>query len=257
LGGCGNRQAKKPNNQLVGEQSIELVSEQDGILYEEPFIPFHRRIFMGENQRKIDIDYASNKDLLNIVLLLPDSVSPIGWKFEDRKEWYNEVKLNNFWITSDIDHINQWCLKPNRICFVIMEGDWNISLYKTSDNSFIVISHEQIASSNLINIFEVKNNEIIEKLSFECLFGDYIEQLNINPSQECNEKFEKIEDSFIFEWFTFDFSDENIVEVSCSWPITKEKFENCLIGNSILYKFNPETKKFDIEKIYWKSNKIE
>jgi len=218
---------------------------------EEQSIPFHRQIFMGENQRKIEIDYTSNKDLLNIVLLLPDSVSPFGWRFEDRKEWYNEVKSNNFWITSDIDHINQRCLKPKRICFVIMESDWNISLYKTSDNSFIVISHEQVASSSYINIFEIKDSKIVANLSFECLFGDVIEQLNINPSQECNEKFKKIEDQFLFDWFTFDFSDENIVEIY-SWSTTKEKFEYCLKGNTILYKFNPETKKFEVEKIYWK-----
>ena len=219
--------------------------------FAENSIPFHRQIFMGENQRKIEIDYASNKDLLNIFLRLPDSVAPLGWKFEDRKEWYNDVKSNNFWITNDIDHINQWCLKPNRICFVIMESSWSISLYKTSDNSFIVISHEQTASSNSISIFEVKNNKIIENLSFEHLFGDFIEQLDINFSQKCDEKFNEIKDQFHFDWFSFDFSDENVVEVH-SWTTTKDGFEDCLKGNTFLYKFNPKRKKFEIEKIYWR-----
>jgi len=217
---------------------------------EELPIPFHRQIFMGENQRKIEIDYASNKDLLNILLLLPDSV--FGWRLEDRKKWYNEVKSNNFWITNDTYHFDGWrCLRPNSICFIVMETTWCVSLYKASDNSFIVISHEQVASSSHINIFEIKDNKIVANLSFECLFGDYFEQLGMNLSQECNERFEKIEDLFFFEWLSFDFSDENIVVVY-SWSTKKDRFEDCLKGNTILYKFNPETKRFDISKIYWR-----
>jgi len=100
----------------------------------------------------------------------------------------------------------------------------------------------------------VRNNKIVENFSFECLFGDFMGQLNINPSQECNENFKNIEDVFLFDWFRFDFSDENIVEIH-SWATTKEKFEDCLKGNTILYRFNPETRKFEIYKIYWgKSN---
>jgi len=250
VSGCGNRQAKATSNELIGKQ--------DSILKEQSlntFIPLHRRIIeFGEDCRKIEVNYAQNKELLNIIFLLPDSAFTYwDWKIEDRKELYNEIKLNDFWITKNTSIFNQCYFRPNTACFQIIDGSWTISIYKTFDNSFIVITNDIVGDGNYVNIFEVKNNEIINSLSFESLFGYYIEQIkHSNLPQECNKKLIDVWFEHYFWLFRFDFSDENIVEIDCSWLITKDEFEDCLKGNSILYKFNPKTKKFEIDEIYWK-----
>ena len=89
-------------------------------------------------------------------------------------------------------------------------------------------------------------------MNFESLFGDYREQIKLNNfSQDCNEKSIEFEDAI----FSFDFSGENTAEIESSWYLTKEEYKNCLKGNAILYKFNSKTKKFEIDKIYWKPKK--
>jgi len=203
------------------------------------------------NDRKIEVNYNSNKELLDIILLLPDSAfSTWEWKIEKRKEWYNEIKSNNFWIDKDTMFFKQIYFKPNTACFQIGDGAWTISLYKASDNSSIVITDDIEGDGNTINIFEVKDNKIIKNMNFESLFGDYREQIKLNNfSQDCNEKSIEFEDAI----FSFDFSGENTAEIESSWYLTKEEYKNCLKGNAILYKFNSKTKKFEIDKIYWKS----
>ena len=244
-GGCGNRQVKTMDNELVGEQDCNLVvtAVEQQQNREQP----------DENQEKmIEVNYASNKELLDIILLLPDTVfSSWGWGIEDRKKWYNEIKSNNFWIDKDPFFFNQSYLNPNNAGFQIVDGFWKIALYKTFDNSFIVITDDIVGDGNEIYIFEVKDNKIIENLKFESVFGDYRKQIKLNSlRQECNEKFEELEDQI----FTFHFN-ENTVEIESSWYLTKEEYKDYLTGNSILYKFNAETKKFEMDKIYWKPKK--
>jgi hypothetical protein len=199
---------------------------------------------------KIEVNYNSNKELLDIILLLPDSVfDSWEWKIEDREKWYNEIKSNNFWIDKDTMFFNQIYFKPNTTCFQIVDGSWTVSIYKTFNNSFIVITND-IVDGNVINIYEVKNNKIIENLNFEFLFEDFRKQMKFdNLPQACAEKLIDFEDTI----FSFDFSDESLVEIESSWYLTKEKYENCLKGKSILYKFNSKTKKFEFDRIYWKT----
>jgi len=239
--GCGNRQTKTTNNKLVGKQDTVPAEQQLNVEQ------------LDENHNKIEVNYVLNKELLDIILLMPDSAfSTWDWKIEDRKKWYNEIKSNNFWIDKDTMFFNQIYFRPNTACFQIVDGSWTISTYKTFDNSFIVITNDIAGDGNTINIFEVKNNKIIESLSFESLFGDYRKQIKLdNLPQECDKKFIDLDDPI----FTYDFSDKNIVEIESSWYLTKEEFKDCLKGNSILYKFNSKTRKFEIDRIYWKPKK--
>jgi hypothetical protein len=239
--GCRNKQTKTASNEFVSEQEVSTTEQQQNVVQ------------FGEKHNKIEVNYVSNKELLDIILLLPDSAfSTWNWKIEDRTKWYNEIKLNNFWIDKDTFYFNQIYFRPHTACFQIVDGSWTVSKYKTSDNSFIVITNDIAGDGNDINIFEVKNNEIIENMSFEFLFGNFREQMKLdNLSQECEDKWIDFEDPI----FSFDFSDTSVVEIESSWYLTKEEFENCLSGNTILYKFNPKTKKFEIDRIYWKPKK--
>ena len=187
---------------------------------------------------------------MDIILLLPDSAfSSWEWKIEERTEWYNQIKSQNFYIDENPDYLNQDYLKPNTAGFSIVDGAWTISIYKTIENSFIVITDDLVADGNTINIYEVKSNKIKEYLNYTELFGDFVEQLKLeNSAQSCIDKYEELNDLII----NFDFSDTSKAEIESSWYLSKDEYKYCLKGNSILYNFNSKTKKFEIDKIYWK-----
>jgi|GEM_PF-2345892 len=236
---------------VVQSTKIEVINENSVLNDERAY-----QIYLaGKTHIKFEVDYASNKDLLNAVLLF-DFIFPHGdWRIEHTKEWYSEIKSNNFWIVEQptLSWFRQSYFKTNStVCFMIIDGSWCISLYKTSDNSFIAVSHEMIGDGNIVNIFEMKENQIVENLSFESLFGNFDEQIKLtDSSQECVQKLIDIEFEHYFWVSDFNFSDGKTARISSAWLIEKDEFEDCLKGNSILYKFNPATKKFEIEKIYW------
>lgn len=204
---------------------------------------------------KIEVDYTKNKDLLDIILLLHDSAfSSWEWKLKDRIKWYNEIKENNFYIDDNPDYFNQTYFEPTKAGFKIVDGFWSINIYKTAENSYIVITDDIVGDGNSLNFFEVKSNKIKKYLDEKTIFSDFKEQLKKKENAEnCVEKFEELNDPI----FEFDFKSKNKVRIESSWYLTKENYENCLIGNAIIYNFNPETKKFEIEKIYWKPKKQE
>jgi hypothetical protein len=202
------------------------------------------------SNKKVVIGFKENKDLLDIILLLPDSAFPSWeWKLNDRIKWYKEIKENNFYIDDNPDYFNQSYFEPNKAGFTIVDGFWSINIYKTTENSYIVITDDIVGDGNSLNLYEVKSNIIKKYLDEKNIFSDFTELLKSKENTEnCEEKFEEMNDPI----FEFDFTSKNKVEIESSCYLTKENYETCLTGNAIIYKFNPETKKFEIEKIYWK-----
>jgi hypothetical protein len=204
---------------------------------------------------KVATDFKKNKDLLDIILLLPDSAfSSWEWKLNDRIKWYNEIKENNFYIDDNPDYFNQTYFEPNKAGFSIIDGFWSINIYKTAENSYIVITDDIVGDGNSLNFYEVKSNIIKKYLDEKTIFSDFTELLKRKENTgNCKEKFEEMNDPIV----EFDFTSKNKVEIESSWFLTKKNHENCLTGNAIIYNFNPETKKFELEKIYWKPKKKE
>lgn len=201
--------------------------------------------------RKIAIDFKNNKELLDIILLLPDSAFPSWeWKLNERNKWYNEIKVNNFYIDDNPDYFNQTYFEPNKAGFTIVDGFWSINIYKTTENSYIVITNDVVGDGNSLDFYEVKSNVIKKYLDEETIFSDFTELLKRKENTvNCLELFEEMNGPI----FDFDFTRGDKVEIEGSWNLIKENYENCLIGNAIIYNFDPETKKFKVEKIYWKS----
>ena len=127
---------------------------------------------------KVAIDYKINKDLLDIILLIPDSAfSNWEWKLNDRIKWYNEIKENNFYIDDNPDYFNQTYFEPNKAGFTIVDGFWSINIYKTVENSYIVITNDIVGDGNSLNFFEVKSNKIKKYLDEKTIFLNLKEQL--------------------------------------------------------------------------------
>ncbi|WP_264551877.1 hypothetical protein [Flavobacterium sp. N2038] len=204
----------------------------------------------SNSAHKVTIDFKKNKDLLDIILLLPDSTfSSWEWKLEDRTKWYNEIKDHNYYIDNDPNFFNQKYFEPHKAGFSIVDGFWSINIYKTSENSYIVITDDIVGDGNSLNFYEAYSNILKQYLDEKTIFSDFKEQLKKKENTEnCEDKFEEMNDPI----FEFDFTTSNKVEIESSWYLTKENYENCLTGNAITYHFNPKTKKFEVEKIYWK-----
>lgn len=205
---------------------------------------------------RINLDFTKNKDLLDAILLLPDSAfSTWDWKLEDRKSWYKEIKSNDFYTDDDPNFFTQTYFEPNSAKFTIVDGTWSISLYKTTDNSFIVITNDVAGDGNDINIYEIKANKIQGTKDLKGTFDDYRELIKRKDgSQECFKKYDEIKNDAIF---SFKFSDRVEAEIESSWSLLKDEYSDCLEGNSLLYNFNPDTKRFDLKKIYWKPKTVE
>lgn len=199
---------------------------------------------------KVEINFLKNKDLLDIILLLPETdFSSWQWKLQDRIDWYNEIKANNFYIDKDPLYFNLNYFEPNTAGFVIVDGYWSISIYKTTENSFIVITDDVVGDGNELNFYEVKNNTIKPYLNGNEIFPDFKELLKKkNTLATCSDKFEELNDPI----FNYDFSNNDTIEIESSWSLTEENYGDCLIGNAIVYRFNRSVNKFEIEKIYWK-----
>lgn len=204
---------------------------------------------------KVAVDFTENKDLLDIILLLPEkSFSSWGWKSEDRIKWYNEIKTNDYYIDDDPNFFNQKYLKPNEAGFSIVDGFWSINIYKTSENSFIVVTDDRVGDGNELNFYEVKSNTIKECLNENLLLPDHKEYLKKKESDaNCDEKFEELNDPI----FVCNFLGPYKIEIESSWYITEESYSDCLIGNAIQYNFNPQLKRFEVAKIYWKPKQNE
>ncbi|TDB65297.1 hypothetical protein [Arundinibacter roseus] len=192
----------------------------------------------SNSNKKVAIDFKENKDLLDIILLLPDSAFPSWeWKLNDRIKWYKEIEENNFYIDENPDYFNQSYFEPNKAGFTIVDGFWSINIYKTAENSYIVITDDIVGDGNSLNFYEVKSNIINKYLDEKTIFSDFTELIKKKENTEnCGEKFEEMNDPI----FEFDFTNKNKVEIESSWYLTKDDYENCLIGNSIIYSFNPK-----------------
>ncbi|WP_298396063.1 hypothetical protein [Flavobacterium sp.] len=238
---CENKNQNKVSTTLKTDDTVKVAKSKD--------------IKNSKSSKKVALDFVKNKDLLDIILLLPDSAFPSWeWKLKERMKWYTEIKENNFYTDDTPDYFNQIYFEPYKAGFSIIDGFWSINIYKTAENSYVVITDDVVGDGNSINSYEVKSNVLKNYLDEKTLFSDYIQQLiRKETTENCDEAFQELNDPI----FEFDFSSKDKIVIESSWYLTKENYENCLIGNAIVYNFNPKTKKFDVEKIYWKEKKEE
>jgi hypothetical protein len=244
LGACGYPTARKTGDNSVGIPQNDSV--KSGSI---------DRVGNIAIKDKVSINFTQHKTLLDLILLLPDDAfSSWEWKPEDRLKWYNEIKANNFYSDVTSRFSKQSYFEPDRAGFTIVDGFWSINLYHATDGSIVVITDDHVGDGHTLNFYEVRSNKLKEYKEGESMLSGFRETLKkTDPVEHCSEKFEELEDPI----FDYDFSKNDKIEIESSWHLVEESYENCLNGNAIQYRFNPQTKKFDIEKIYWKPKQRE
>jgi hypothetical protein len=184
--------------------------------------------------KKITIDYNKNKEILDILPLLPDSsMASWEWKKTERLELLQSVKTNNYYIDTTKDYNDILMVAPNYFQTQVVDGNWCVAVYKVSENNYIIITDDVVGDGNDLKAFELKNQQLTA-LPIKSLLGDYLNVFLIDSNNEkCKSLFEK--NKFIVH----------------SSYLKKKENESCVRGNKLKFVFNAELKKFELEKVTW------
>ncbi|WEK18258.1 MAG: hypothetical protein P0Y49_15815 [Candidatus Pedobacter colombiensis] len=199
----------------------------------------------------IKIDYQKNKEILDILPLLPDSaMATWEWKKEEREGMVRSLADNNQFADTTENFNTITKLTPNYFETSVVDGYWTASLYKVSENHYIVITNDVQGDGYKINAFEVKDQQITA-LSLDNLIGANPGNLLLkNNSEKCKSVISEEE----MGMFTYNLSNPNLISISCYY-LTKKANSDCFKGNEVILKFNKNLKRFDFIKVDWRNFK--
>ncbi|MEN7547198.1 hypothetical protein AAG747_04720 [Rapidithrix thailandica] len=199
----------------------------------------------------ISINYLENKKLLEILKLVPEStMGSWEWSKKEREKTVEFIEKNNFIVDTTEMYNTIKYIQPNTIGIQVVDGFWTLSIYQFDENDFFVVTNDMVGDGNDIQTFNFINNKLTPTKMINW-FGEFYTNLLLNNSTDCIQLLE--ENLLTFE---YDFSDENMVEIS-SWLLNKNEADHCLKGNSINYKLNKSKRTFEVTKIHWKENTTE
>lgn len=196
----------------------------------------------------IRVDYQASKQLLDILQLLPDSVM-VHWEWPQKKRihYVRCIQRDGYVVDSIEYYMNNLTLDSTHLSLGVVDGGWELNIYKALDGSVIAITNCMATGGNSLRYFEFRDGQIKSKTAVE-LFNNPLENL-WTKSNKCR----KYMDLAIPLW-DFDFSPSQIT-MDGSWSLEQKQDSSCVDGNALTYKFNPAEKKFDLERFYWKEKK--
>lgn len=199
----------------------------------------------------IKIDYEKNREILDILPLIPDStMASWEWKKEERKEMVSSIAAQNQFTdtTENFNTISK--VTPNYFETGVVDGVWTASLYKVSENHYILITNDIVGDGNKINAFEVKDRHITS-LNLNNVIGANPGKLLLKDnSEKCKSVISEEE----MGMFTYDFSDPSLISIS-SYYLNKKANSDCFKGNEVILKFDKNLKRFKFVKINWRNFK--
>lgn len=203
----------------------------------------------------IKIDYQKNKEILDILPLLPDSAMRTWhWSKEEREGMVRSLAASNQFTDTTKDYNTILKLTPNYFHTGVVDGSWTACLYKVSENHYIVVTDDITGDWNEINAYEVRGQQITA-ISWDQMIGkkpgDFLLK---NHSKPCKDVlYEDEEGGQEIGMFDYDFSDPSLLSVSCYY--VKKANSDCFYGNEVILKFNKDSKRFDFIKTNWKNFK--
>lgn len=252
---------KKQRNSI--NQKLDNITEKETINLEE------EEDFRIE---KREVDYQENKEVLDLLIILPDSVTPNrNWKESERKEFRNIIKKNNF-ITDTVPFADGFKISPKSLNVYINEEEtWNFHIYKIQSNEYIFIINNSVIVYNPKNrrkndiLAFLYKDSILNNVLLENLLERDIKTELINHSLDdivdydeaafdslstkyalCDLVFSSSERPFFNYYFR-----DSIISIDLGSKYNFKETEFCLNGNYVVYKFNPSTKKFELSDKGW------
>ncbi|QIH33815.1 hypothetical protein [Sphingobacterium sp. DR205] len=204
-----------------------------------------------ENKDKLKIKYSEHKNLLDILTKLPThTMESWKWSESERIKFVKFIQKNDFALSSSPYFSKFSLIGANTIGIQVVDGYWTLAIYKIKTNNYIAITDDIVGDGNDLHAFEYKDGQLSE-INFVNLFdNNFFSNLLINDKDECEGL---LEDSLI--GFEYDFSQTTNIVISNSSYLKEREHQNCLKGNTMNYKFNSGTKKFDLTATYWKKSR--
>ena len=188
----------------------------------------------------IKINYQQNKDLLEILKIIPDkSMESWEWDKADRTNMVEDVKSYNYFIDTDKSYNNIVTIKPHFIKIQVVDGTWIMAIYPIGIEHFMVVTDDMVGGGNDLSFYEFKRGKLteIEKTPFETsLINDF---LGDKDNKEC---VRLLEDNLLF--FKYDFEHKDRITIKSFL----EEDTHCLKWKTLIYRFNPEKKIFELDK---------
>ncbi|TWP29524.1 hypothetical protein ETU08_06670 [Apibacter muscae] len=189
----------------------------------------------------IRINYNYNKDLFDILPQIPDSaIASWIWTKKERQEITNSVKKNNFFSDTDFFYNNIQEIKPNYLSTQVVDGSWELALYKIKKEHYIVITNDITGDGKNVMTFEYSKGNL-KSIANENIFDQYPEEILKTNSTDCKEQIEHI-----IPYMSYDFANKN--EVTFYYDLDNKK---CFKGNTVTYLFDKNIKKFLLSTIEW------
>lgn len=197
----------------------------------------------------IKIDYQNNKEILDILALLPDSaMTNWEWKKEERKEMVRSVAGSNQFVDATENYNTIRKLTPNYFETSVVDGLWCLSIYKVSKDHYIAITNDIAGDGNEIKGFEIEDQQV-NAINVKDLIGKNTENFLINNG---NKECQSVSSEETMGMFTYDFSHRNLVSISCY--AAKKADSTCFKGNELTLKFNANSKRFEFNKMVWRGS---
>ncbi|WP_300669634.1 hypothetical protein [Soonwooa sp.] len=193
--------------------------------------------------------YNEHKNLFDILCLLPkNTMDSWGWTEADRKSFVDYIKTNNKVPSKHPNFQSFNFAGPNSIQIQVVDGVWTLAIYKIAIDQYIAITDDIVGDGNTIKAFEYSNSKLQSIELSKVLNADSFNNLLVNKNNlPCKEM---LEDNAIS--FAYDFSDKSIIKIS-NTSLSEKENKNCLLGNTLTYRFNPDKKRFDLLSTTWTS----
>lgn len=192
------------------------------------------------------IDYQTNKEILEILPLLPDSaMASWEWTKAERLYLLNSVKANNSYVDTTENYNTIVKIKPNYFSAQPVDGLFEVASYKISNGNYIVITNDRTGDGKTINAYELSDGKLTS-IKPEALFGRDIDYFISDPENENCKAFYEDLPSLI----SYKISQLNTIQMQAYHHDEKEA-KMCLKGNCATLIFNKNTKKFDLKTVEW------
>ena len=191
--------------------------------------------------KKVRVDYDANKELLEILCLLPDSaMASWEWKAIERRRWVDDIKTKGFVLDTSETVMNVKTIKPHFLDYQVVDGTWKLAIYKFGPRNRLVFT-DDVTGGHDINIFLFDGKQLQARPDF--LQALRVALLPADAADDCAGTW--AED---FPFFDFDCSRENSLLVTMP-PIDRVSNDQCLIGNKVTFGISGDG--FKVEKAEW------
>jgi hypothetical protein len=193
--------------------------------------------------------------LLKVLTMLPDSAMGTSWKWsiQERKQMVDEG-IKRLYLINNSECCHRKKIKSQYNFFTtVVDGNWEMVLFKISEDNFIVITDERVGDGDGLNAFELNGDNLtalpVSEVIPKTIRLFYKSPLSPSDEEEISD-YEKNGNESVFLEYLF-LQDKIVIGQYLGKGDVQKTHNKVYNGNRLDLNFNKKTKRFDIGKIYW------